>query len=105
MPGKTVLPEASMLSPNAFAGQPNSRIRMCAATSGWCPCPASLPTDDMAAPGITDGKLGITDGKLVATILNNHLEEFHKWNHGYQTGKFKVRTSPSGHLLRSLGMA
>ena len=49
--------------------------------------------------------LGITDEKLVATILNNHLEEFYKWNHGYQTGKFKVKTSPSGHLLRSLGMA
>ena len=59
----------------------------------------------LAALGITDGKPGITDGKLVATILNNHLEEFHKWNHGYQTGKFKARTSPSGHLLRSLGMA
>lgn len=49
-------------------------------------------------------KIGIVDEKLVSQILTGHLDEFFKWNHGYQTGKFQVKTSASGHLLRTLGI-
>ncbi len=49
-------------------------------------------------------KLGITDEKLISQILTQHLEAFHKWLFDYQTGKFVVKSSPAGHLLKTLGI-
>lgn len=49
-------------------------------------------------------KLGIVSEKLLGEILTNHLDGFNKWFYDYQTGKFKVSTSPSGHLLKTLGL-
>lgn len=49
-------------------------------------------------------KLGIVDENLLTQILTQHLEGFNKWLYDYQTGKFKVATSPSGHLLKTLGL-
>jgi plasmid replication initiation protein len=49
-------------------------------------------------------KIGIVDEKLQTQILTLHLDGFNKWLYDYQTGKFKVLTSPSGHLLKTLGL-
>ena len=49
-------------------------------------------------------KLGIVDEKLLGQILTQHLDGFNKWLYDYQTGKFKVATSPAGHLLKTLGL-
>ncbi len=49
-------------------------------------------------------KLGIVEEKLVNQILAEHLDHFQKWLYDYNTGKFKIKTSPAGHLLKTLSL-
>lgn len=49
-------------------------------------------------------KIGIVDEKIQTQIITQYLDSFNKWLYDYQTGKFKILTSPSGHLLKTLGL-
>ena len=50
-------------------------------------------------------ELGIMREELRSEIVTNHLTEFGKWMYAYKTNQFKIKTSASGHLLTTLGLA
>lgn len=49
-------------------------------------------------------ELGITDTKIQNTIISKKKTEFWLWLAQYRKGILKISKSPSGHLLKSLGL-
>jgi plasmid replication initiation protein len=49
-------------------------------------------------------KIGVLDSRLRKVIITEKKREFWKWLSDYKKEKFKINSSISGHLLRTLGL-
>jgi plasmid replication initiation protein len=49
-------------------------------------------------------ELNITTKDIQNKIINEHQEEFWKWNYAVKTNKISIKTNHAGHLLKTLGL-